>query len=93
MQLGKVIENVVSTQKNTMLRGCKLFVVRLIHNRKLSDKYVVAVDSIGAGEGETVILTFGSSARIGIGKESAPIDAAIVGIVDDPGSVWDGGEE
>lgn len=44
---------------------------------------LVAVDNVGAGIGEVVLVAQGSAARIGCGMESAPVDAAIVGIVDD----------
>jgi ethanolamine utilization protein EutN len=44
---------------------------------------IVAVDNIGAGIGEIVLVALGSAARIGCGMETSPIDAAIVGIVDD----------
>ena len=44
---------------------------------------IVAIDIIGAGIGEYVLVAQGSAARIGCGEETAPIDAAIVGIVDD----------
>ena len=43
---------------------------------------MVAVDNVGAGIGETVLVATGSAARIGCGQEEAPIDAAIVGIID-----------
>ena len=45
---------------------------------------MVAIDVIGAGIGEYVLVACGSAARIGCGQESAPVDAAIVGIIDDP---------
>lgn len=44
----------------------------------------VAIDNIGAGIGEYVLVACGSAARIGCDMESAPVDAAIVGIIDDP---------
>ena len=44
---------------------------------------LVAIDNIGAGIGEYVLVALGSAARIGCGKETAPVDAAIVGIVDE----------
>ena len=45
---------------------------------------IIAIDVIGAGIGEYVLVAQGSAARIGCGLASAPIDAAIVGIIDDP---------
>lgn len=90
MQLGIITQHVVSTKKNEQLTGCKLLVVRIIENMKLTDSYVVAVDSVGAGEGEVVLIVCGSAARIGIGKETSPVDSAIIGIVDEPDSVLAG---
>ena len=47
------------------------------------DNRIVAVDKVGAGIGELVLVAQGSAARIGCGDDRAPIDAAIVGIIDD----------
>ena len=52
-------------------------------NEKDSNGTFVAIDDVGAGIGEIVIVAQGSAARIGCGHENAPVDAAIVGIVDD----------
>ncbi len=87
MQLGQVTQYIVATKKNEGLVGKKLLNVRIIRNQKLTNDYVVAIDSVGAGEGEVVLLAMGSAARIGMGCENAPVDASIVGIVDDPASV------
>ena len=43
---------------------------------------IIAVDNVGAGIGETVLVATGSAARIGCGMAEAPVDAAIVGIID-----------
>ncbi|WP_010253113.1 EutN/CcmL family microcompartment protein [Treponema primitia] len=87
MQLGKIVQHVVSTKKNEKLTGCKLLIVQMIKDGKLTDQYTVAIDSVGAGVGEVVIVATGSAARIGTDREAAPIDAAIVGIIDEPDSV------
>ena len=89
MIIGKVVGHVVSTRKNENLIGHKLLIVE--PNEKLkgnmgSDCFI-AIDNVGAGVGETVLVACGSAARIGCGHESAPIDAAIVGIIDDPTSL------
>ena len=86
MRLGKVVGNVVSTKKNDNLTGFKLMVVELLQTGKNSG-CIVAVDNVGAGEEEIVLLSFGSSARIAVGREGAPVDAAIVGIVDNPTTI------
>jgi len=49
---------------------------------KLTDKYMTVVDGVGAGIGEDVIITTGSSARVALEKADAPVDAVIVGILD-----------
>ena len=82
MIVGKVVGNLVSTRKNEKLIGCKLMVVEPLSAMEGAPKRFVAADNVGAGIGETVLVVLGSAARIGIEKAEAPIDAAIVGIVD-----------
>jgi microcompartment protein CcmK/EutM len=86
MFLGKVIGNVVATQKDPKFLGFKLLLVQPYVNREsglvVSGSSIVAVDSVGAGEGECVLFTQGSSARLTPGTKEAPVDAVIVGIVD-----------
>ena len=82
MILGKVVGSIVSTRKNEKLIGQKLLVVRPLENMEAKDEFV-AIDNVGAGIGETVLVAKGSAARIGCDLESAPVDAAIVGIVDE----------
>mgnify|MGYP000937708823 FL=1 len=55
----------------------------IIENKNLVDKFLVAVDGVGAGIGEGVIITTGSSARVAIGDANSPVDATIVGILDE----------
>ena len=81
MLIGKVIGNVVSTIKNEKLVGSKLMVVETLAGTG-DTKTIVAVDNIGAGIGESVLVSTGSAARVACGSEEAPIDAAIVGIID-----------
>ena len=57
--------------------------VQTIENNKLTDKFLVAVDGIGAGIGEKVLITTGCSARLALQDKEAPVDAVIVGIVDE----------
>lgn len=86
MYLGKVIGTVVSTVKNPSLTGCKFLIVEKINQDLTAKKQTeIAVDTVGAGDGETVIVVGGSSARMsgyGETKQAIPVDAAIVGIVD-----------
>jgi ethanolamine utilization protein EutN len=83
MQIGKVIGNVWATKKNNDLEGCKFMVVEPVALGSHERQYpFVAVDTIGAGIGETVLVVSGSSARISFRNGNAPIDHVIVGIVD-----------
>ena len=83
MYLGRVIGTVVSTSKNEHLGGMELLVVeKRTESLERSGTSEVAVDSVGAGVGEIVIVCKGSSARYVIGKGEAPVDTSIVGIVD-----------
>lgn len=83
MYLGKVIGTVVSTSKNENLVGTKMLVVEKLDEHLVSDGTTeIACDSVGAGVGETVICCKGSTARYVFGNGKAPIDTAIVGIVD-----------
>ncbi len=81
MVMGKVVGHIVSTKKHDALVGYKILEIRLIENQQETDKYLVAVDTIGAGIGEIVLITTGSGARMG-SKPDAPVDAVVVGIVD-----------
>lgn len=83
MIIGRVYGSVVSTHKLEALVGYKFMLVQCIENGKLVDKFLVAVDTIGAGMGEDVIITEGSGARMALGKPEVPVDAAIVGILDE----------
>ena len=82
MLIGKVVGSVVSTRKNDNLVGSKLMVVKPLAELGNPTKKIVAVDNVGAGVGETVLVALGSAARIGCDMANCPIDAAIVGIVD-----------
>ena len=83
MLRGIIRGHIVSTKKQDALVGSKFMEVQLQENGELTDKYVIAVDcGVGAGIGETVLITTGSSARLALRNEQMPCDAAIVGIVD-----------
>ena len=82
MLIGKVVGYVVSTRKCDNLVGNKFMIVEPVPSMRI-DKRIVAVDKVGAGIGEHVLVAQGSAARIGCGDEKAPIDAAIVGIIDE----------
>ena len=83
MLLGKVIGKVWATRKDEKLNGLKLLVVRHIElDKSLKKSYVVAADTVGAGVGEIVMLTTGSSARQSKMTEGKPVDAVVSGIID-----------
>jgi len=86
MFIAKVIGNVVATQKHPKFSGMKLMLIQPYINKDKalvpSGSSVVAVDSVGAGLGECVLFTQGSSARLTPATKDAPVDAVIVGIVD-----------
>lgn len=83
MIMGKVNGTVISTSKNSKLVGYKFMIVQHIENDELADKFLVAVDGVGAGIGEKVLICTGSSARLALDCADAPVDAVIVGIVDE----------
>ena len=83
MYLAKVRGTVVSTQKDSRLVGFKLLITQRIDtDGALIDKPHVSVDTVGAGVGEIVIITQGSSARFAASQVDSPIDSTIIGIVD-----------
>jgi microcompartment protein CcmK/EutM len=87
MRLGRVVGTVVSTIKASGLNSYKLLIVSPLEDspgdaRPGDSSAYVAVDLIGAGEGEVVLISIGSAARIAPGAESVPTDAAVVAVVD-----------
>ena len=83
MILAKIVGTVVATRKDPRLVSNKLMVARAIDPRGQPDgHYLVAVDTVDAGVGETVLIVSGSSARMASGMKDCPVDAAIVGIID-----------
>lgn len=83
MELGRVVGTVVSTAKVEKLTGQKLLLINLVNpDVKPTSSYVVAVDGVGAGRDEIVIVVRGSSARQAEGMQSVPTDASIIAIVD-----------
>lgn len=84
MIIGKVTGSIVSTRKAENLVGNKFMIVEPISIMGGESKQIVAIDNIGAGIGEYVLVATGSAARIGCGLDTAPVDAAIVGIIDNP---------
>lgn len=82
MLKGIIRDTIVSTRKQETLVGSKFMEIEIIKNGELTGEFIVAIDSVGAGIGETVLITTGSSARLALHNTNAPADAVIVGIVD-----------
>lgn len=82
MLRGVIRGNIVSTRKQDSLVGSKFMEVEIMKNGKLTGEYLIAIDSVGAGIGETVLITTGSPARLALKNQNIPTDAVIVGIVD-----------
>ena len=84
MQIGRVVGTLVSTQKHRKFEGAKLLIVQpLAIDDSPRGNAVLAVDGVGAGVHEKVLIVLeGRAAGEALGKKAAPVDAAIIGIVD-----------
>ncbi|CUS77836.1 ethanolamine utilization protein EutN [Candidatus Kryptobacter tengchongensis] len=83
MILGKVVGTVWATRKDESLTGLKLQIVKHVDlNYNVKENFLIAVDSVGAGVGEIVLVATGSSARLTSVTKNKPVDAVIMAIVD-----------
>lgn len=83
MILAKVIGTVWATRKDEKLVGMKFQIVKPVDlEYKFKEGFLVAVDAVGAGAGEIVLVVQGSSARQTVLTENKPVDATIMAIVD-----------
>ncbi len=83
MQIARIIGTIVASQKDERLTGKKLLIVRPLNlDGSDTSSYVVAVDTVGAGFHERVLIVAGSSARLASGMKDVPVDAAIIGVID-----------
>jgi len=84
MQIGRVIGTLVSTQKHRKLEGAKLLLVQpLTPDDQPRGVPVLTIDSVGAGVGEKVLIVIeGRAAGDALRRKAAPVDAAIIGIID-----------
>jgi ethanolamine utilization protein EutN len=85
MQIARVVGTVVATQKHRKFEGAKLLLVQPLHPRDDTPRgaALLAVDGVGAGVNEKVLIVLeGRAAGEALGRKAAPIDAAIVGIID-----------
>jgi microcompartment protein CcmK/EutM len=81
--LAKVVGTVVATRKDPRLVSSKLLLARPMDPRgKAEGGYLVAIDTVDSGVGDTVLIVSGSSARMASGLKDCPVDAAIVGVID-----------
>jgi len=83
MQIGKIVGTVVASQKDEKLEGFRFHVIKeLTVNQKETGNVVVAVDAVGAGQGEVILYSTGSSARQTEMTAGRPVDAIIMAIID-----------
>jgi ethanolamine utilization protein EutN len=84
MQIARVVGTVVSTQKHRKFEGAKLLLVQPLNlDETPKGNALLAVDGVGAGVSEKVLIVLeGRAAGEALGRKAAPVDAAIIGIVD-----------
>jgi microcompartment protein CcmK/EutM len=83
MTIGRVVGTVVATRKDPRLEGKTLLIVKPVSPEGQDEAgYLIAVDTVSAGNRETVLVVSGSSARMAEGCKDRPVDLAIVGIID-----------
>lgn len=89
MFIGKIVGSVVATQKTESMRGSKLLMIEpYVIDPKTRDRLIttsrslVAVDVVGAGEGQFVLAVQGSSARMTPETKPLPVDCTIIGVID-----------
>jgi len=89
MILARVEGSLVASKKNDKMKGSKFLVVRpLVVDTPSAQEFrpgtstLVAVDTLGAGEGDVVLVVQGSSARLAADDKNSPVDAVVIGIVD-----------
>ncbi|MBP1743043.1 MAG: Ethanolamine utilization protein EutN/carboxysome structural protein Ccml [Firmicutes bacterium] len=83
MLTARLIDNVWATRKAESLNGYKLMLAEVIGGGTGNGQRMIVVDIISAGIGDRVIVTTGSSARKMLGSDDIPVDAVVVGIIDD----------
>ncbi len=83
MLTARLIDNVWATRKAESLNGLKFMLAEIIGGGAEEGKRLIVVDIISAGIGDRVIVTTGSSARRMVGDDTIPVDAAVIGIIDE----------
>ena len=79
MYIKKMLESCKFIHKNIV--GSKILEIRLVENNQETDKYIIAIDSVGAGIGEYVLITTGSGARLALPNRETPVDATMARVV------------
>ena len=82
MVTARLIDNIWATRKAEALNGCKLMLAEMIGGTRAGERLVV-VDMIGAGIGDRILVTTGSSARRMMENDESPVDAVVTGIIDE----------
>jgi ethanolamine utilization protein EutN len=83
MLTAKLIDNVWATRKADTLNGYKFMLAEVIGGGSQDGQRMIVVDNISAGIGDRVIVCTGSSARRMLGDDNLPVDAVVVGIIDE----------
>ena len=83
MLTAKLVDNIWSTRKAESLNGFKFMQAEIIGGGASAGQRIIVVDTISAGIGDRVIITTGSAARRMLGDDNLPIDAVVVGIIDE----------
>lgn len=82
MLIAKLIDSVWATRKADSLNGLKFMLAEVIGGSSAGERLIV-VDNISAGIGDRVIVSTGSSARRMLGDDNIPVDAVVIGIIDE----------
>ncbi|QIB70219.1 EutN/CcmL family microcompartment protein [Aminipila butyrica] len=83
MLTGRLIDNIWATRKADSLNGLKFMQAELIGGGSSDGQRIIVVDIISAGIGDRVMITQGSSARRMLGDDTIPVDAVVIGIIDE----------
>lgn len=89
MIVGKVIGRLVATRKHDQLVGNKFLICEPLKGQDQVGGKLVAIDTVGAGIGEMVLITTGSAARVAAASNQVPVDMAIIGIIDEENDLSD----
>ncbi len=84
MFMGKVVGSLWATRKVENTSGVKFLIIQPYNlNKEPNTDTIVAADTLGAGEGELVMVAYGRAARVAVGNEDMSIEAAVIGIIDE----------